>query len=213
MFWNILDEPRRVFLKKLIAASPLGGCYLAGGTSLALQFGHRGSEDFDWFSPRNFDPRTLADAVSGVFDGLTVDFTAPGTLHGRVGDIRVTWLHYPNPLLRPVIKPDDLPDLELASPVDIGLMKWAALADRGARKDFLDLYELAGQGIRLVMLYDLLFQKFSAARINEYHMIKSLSWFDDAEQDPWPHLYRAVDWQKLREYFMAEQKMLLDRMR
>jgi hypothetical protein len=88
-------------------------------------------------------------------------------------------------------------------------MKWAALSDRGARKDFLDLYELGLQGITLEELFLLLPRKFPGRRLNLYHMVKGLSYFDDAEHDPWPVMLRDVSWSALRRYFLSSQTRLL----
>ncbi|MDI9371146.1 MAG: hypothetical protein QM446_09555, partial [Synergistota bacterium] len=146
------------------------------------------------------------------FGPVKIAETQSGTFHGWIGEVRVTWLHYPNPLLEPLVVPDELPGLSMASPLDIGLMKWAALADRGARKDFLDLYELSLKGISLESLFPLLPRKYPGARPNLYHMVKSLAFFDDAERDPWPVMTRKTDWSVLRRHFLGEQKRLMDRL-
>ena len=208
MFWDILDKPRQSLLKNLAANPPLEGAYLAGGTALALTFGHRLSENFDWFLPHSFDPGALPPLLE-PFGEVSVAETRSGTFHGWIGEIRVTWLHYPNPLLRPLCHPEALPKLAMASPLDTGLMKWAALADRGARKDFLDLYELSRQEISLEYLFPFLSQKFPGRRLNLYHMVKSLSYFDDAEKDPWPVMVKEINRGALKRYFLASQGRLL----
>lgn len=208
MFWDVLDKPRQSLLKALCANPPVEGVYLAGGTALALMFGHRQSEDFDWFLLGNFNPGRLPDLLR-PFGGVSVAETHAGTFHGWIDGIRVTWLHYPNPLLEPLQESPDLPGLFMSSPRDTGLMKWAALADRGARKDFLDLYELSLQGVPLEDLFYLLPRKFPGSRLNLYHMVKSLSFFDDAEGDPWPVMLRKVEWSALKRHFLTVQRKLL----
>ncbi|MGI6253646.1 MAG: nucleotidyl transferase AbiEii/AbiGii toxin family protein [Aminivibrio sp.] len=208
MFWNVLDESRQYLLRRLAENPPMKGAYLAGGTALALLFGHRLSEDFDWFLPRSFDPGRLPPLLE-LFGEVAVAETHTGTFHGWIDGIRVSWLYYPNPLLEELRKAKDLQKLFLASPLDTGLMKWAALSDRGARKDFLDLYELARQGITLERLFPLLPRKFPGKRLNLYHMVKSLSYFDDAEKDPWPVMLRETDWNRLKEYFLSSQTRLI----
>ena len=209
MFWHVLDKPRQSLLKRLCKNPPLEGAYLAGGTALALLYGHRESEDFDWFLPENFDPGSLAFRLKD-FGTVTVAETHSGTFHGWIDGIRVTWLRYFNPLIEPLLEAPDLPGFFLSGPLDTGLMKWAALADRGARKDFLDLYELSLQGISLHDLFYLLPGKFPGSRLNLYHMVKSLSFFDDAEGDPWPVMLRQVSWSALQRYFLTSQRKLMD---
>jgi len=57
MFYNILDEKRKDILP--LFRKLKNKFYLAGGTALALQLGHRDSIDFDFFSEDEFDTREL----------------------------------------------------------------------------------------------------------------------------------------------------------
>ena len=41
-------------------------------------------------------------------------------------------------------------------------------------------------------------------------MVKSLSFFDDAEGDPWPVMLRQVSWSALQRYFLTSQRKLMD---
>ena len=124
MFWNVLDKPRQSLLKRLTKNPPMEGAYLAGGTALALMFGHRLSEDFDWFLPGSFDPGKLLPLLEG-FGEVAVAETHTGTFHGWIDGMRVSWLHYPNPLLEELTEAEDLPGLFCSSP--IGPDKWVAL--------------------------------------------------------------------------------------
>lgn len=80
--------------------------------------------------------------------------------------------------------------------------------DRGARKDFLDLYELALQGVTLSSLPPPP-QKIPRTAPQPSAMIKGLSYFDDAEHDPWPVMLRDVSWSALQRYFLSSQTRLL----
>jgi len=82
----------------------------------------------------------------------------------------------------------DIPHLKIASIVDIGTMKLIAASQRGARKDFIELYVIAQSGISLVSLIERLPDKFPNTSINYYHIVKSLVFFDDAEQEPMPRI-------------------------
>ena len=210
MFWDILDEPRRLLLRRLVETPPVSGAYLAGGTALALLFGHRHSEDFDWFVPDDFDIEGLRRRLEEI-GSLVISETARGTFHAVLDGVRVTWLHYPNPLLRPLLFVPDLEALRLASPVDIGVMKLAALADRGALKDFIDLYELARQGLKPRDLFRLVEGKFPGRRVNAYHLVKSLAFFDDARNDLCPTLLKPFDPSEMERFFLREQVYLLER--
>ncbi|MEW5783747.1 MAG: nucleotidyl transferase AbiEii/AbiGii toxin family protein [Bacillota bacterium] len=121
---DTLGAKRKAFLSLLVDKLPVEKSYLAGGTALALMLGHRESIDFDWFSPVDFDPEALASNLSRL-GRLEITETTKGTLHSILDGIRVTWLHYPNPLMADLVQPPDMQGLALASLLDIGLMKWA----------------------------------------------------------------------------------------
>ena len=124
--------------------------------------------------------------------------------------MRITWLYYPNPLLGDLIQPPDMPGLALASLLDIGLMKWAAVSQRGSRKDFIDLYMVVSQGHSLETMMELIPDKYPQAQINYYHMVKSLSFFEDAEKEPPLLIRRSFSWEEIKACFIEEQKRLMD---
>jgi hypothetical protein len=79
------------------------GFYLAGGTALAIHYGHRISVDLDWFSPEPFeDGMLLAQALRNSGLELEIEQVSPGTLHGSMQDVRVTFLQYQYPMLKSV---------------------------------------------------------------------------------------------------------------
>jgi len=128
------------------------------------------------------------------------------------GDQRaVTWLYYPNPLLDRFITCSSMPGLKLASLKDIGTMKLIALSHRGSAKDFIDLYKLNENGLDLESLIRLTPSKFPGTKINYYHIIKSLSYFDDAEAEPMPRMHADLNWADLKYFFLKEQSRLLEK--
>ncbi len=211
MFWDILSQSRQALLKKIVQTMPVPDSYLAGGTGLALMLGHRESVDFDWFTPHEFDPQGVYLRLSQIGKVMVTE-TTKGTFHGFVDGVRATWLHYPNPLLKPRVKTGDLPGFHLASLLDIGLMKLVALSQRGARKDFIDLYFICRQGFDLENLIRLLPEKYPEVEINYYHVVKSLSYFEDAEREVMPKMRLDLDWKKVKIFFLEAQKTILKQM-
>ncbi|MHB1627940.1 MAG: nucleotidyl transferase AbiEii/AbiGii toxin family protein [Bacilli bacterium] len=209
MFWNVLDQHRQSVLRQLSMEPPVPDAYLAGGTAVALQIGHRESIDFDFFSPREVQPDDIIRALqsSGVL--LTTDIKR-GTFHGIWNDVQVTWLHYPFPVIRDCVKAADMPGFQAASLIDIALMKLIAVSQRGARKDFVDLYAIAQHDILLVDLLGLLPSKYPETQINLYHIIKSLIYFEDAEREPELRMLQPISWESVKSYFMDSQRRLLD---
>ena len=178
--------------------------YLAGGTALALRLGHRVSEDLDLFSPDDFAPDLLASRLPGA----RVTSADRGTLHVLLEGVRVSFLHYPPPLLYPTSHEEGLP---VAHARDVGVMKLAAVAGRGRRRDFVDLYFLATEVAPLDELVGAFARRFGDT-FSRYHLLRSLAYFDDAEGDPAPRLLRGPDWEEMKAFLSAEQRRLFEAM-
>lgn len=194
---EILPAAQREALRRMAPALSRRGFYLGGGTALAVHLGHRRSLDFDWFSPSPFgDPLALAAELSR--DGVPLEVTefTRGTLHGVVAGVRVTFLEYPyEHLVAPVAWPAF--ECRLASLDDLATMKLSAIAGRGSRKDFVDIYAL-GKGFQA--LSEMLHAYQRRYRIADVgHLLYALAYFDDAEREPMPELLWDVSWREIRE--------------
>ena len=172
----------------------LDGFYLAGGTALALQRGHRLSVDLDLFSESDFASSIVRDRLRGL-DGLRNLELAPGTLHLELRGVKVSFLHYPYPLLFPLV---DFDGLAVADPRDIACMKLDALASRGTRRDFVDLHLLA-EAYTLPQIVEWFATKYAAVSFNRTHLFKALTYFADAEQEPMPDMLLPLSWTTVRQ--------------
>ncbi len=192
-------------LRDLHGRGLLGSSYLAGGTALALRYGHRKSLDLDFFNERGVDSDALIQGLLGL-DGLAVVSEGAGTLHVTLRGVKVSFLAYPYPVLFPFAEFHGVP---VADPQDIACMKLTAIASRGTKRDFIDLCEAARRlgGLRAVV--DSFSKKYSAANYSRLHLFKSLTFFNDAEQDPAPDMLVPVDWTAVKRYFRAEVPKLL----
>ena len=160
-----------------------------------MHLGHRQSIDFDWFAPSAFDdPLDLAERLRA--DGVALEATqvAPGTLHARVLGVRTSFLRYLYPLLRPSLPWPEF-SCELASIEDLACMKLADVAQRGARKDFLDVFAIGGR-LPLGQMLDLYRDKYAIGDVG--HVLAGLCYFDDAEREPTPILLKPVDWDEVK---------------
>ena len=209
MFWHVIDGTRRKVLDVMLEDMPVHEAYLAGGTALALQLGHRESIDFDWFTPMSFEPGDVeADLRNkGV---LEVTESKRNTFHGILDRVQITFLRYPYPLLEPLTVPKENPAFRLASMEDIGAMKMIAVSQRGARKDFVDLYALHRAGISLKTMLGRLPEKFPQNKINLYHIVKSLNFFEDAEEEPMPRMLKHWHWEEMKSFFLENQNELVE---
>jgi len=178
--------------------------YLAGGTGLALQSGHRRSVDLDFFSDKLFDEELLVHKLGGA-DGFSVASKAASTLHTGIGGVKVSFLGYPYPVLFPFLF---FLGVRLADARDIACMKVSAIASRGTRRDFIDLY-VVSQAYGLASLLALFKEKYSQANYSAIHVLKSLTFFDEAERDPMPDMLVDLSWNKVKDFFTAEAPALL----
>jgi hypothetical protein len=188
----------------LAGRSVLTGFYLAGGTGLALSLGHRRSIDLDLFSPTEFDSADVRDRLRGL-DGLAKLEIATGTLHLELRSVKVSFLHYPYPLLFP-IRQFDL--LGVADPRDLACIKLDAVANRGSRRDFVDLY-VAARTWGLPEILRWFETKYAGVAYNRVHLFKALTYFRDAEQEPMPDLLIPLTWNEVRSFFRTEVPRLI----
>ena len=174
MFYNILDEKRKDILPlfKLLKSD----FYLAGGTALALQLGHRDSVDFDFFSEKKFDTRNLLKKLKEIFKDHKIKKVQDekNTLTIIIDEnIKLSFFTYQYSLLNPLISEEYI---NLASIEDIACMKLSAIVSRSVEKDYIDLYFIL-QNNKLAKLLELSQKKFPSLDANL--IIKSLTYFDD----------------------------------
>ena len=179
MFYDILDKKRLEVLPLLGEFKE--GFYLAGGTALALQLGHRDSVDFDFFTDKNIDTNKLFKKVKKVFKGRTIKKIQEekNTLTVIIDDnIKISFFTYNYPLLEVFVIEKHL---KLASILDISCMKLSAIISRSTLKDYVDLYFVL-QELKLTQLLEGVVRKFSSI---DYNLIlKSLVYFDDIIDEP-----------------------------
>lgn len=198
--WSALPPAVATAFRAVSAALPGWGFYLAGGTALALRLGHRLSVDLDLFSATWNDVEALATRLKDALPSFRVTSVAPGTLYGTLGEVQVSFFAYPYPVLCMAQSPE--PGLlPLADLNDIAAMKLAAVASRGSRKDFIDLWFLAKAGISIEAALESYATKFGTRDTG--HILRSLTWFDDAELEPEAQLLRPVPWSRVKADTLA----------
>jgi len=186
--------PDTLELLKALASQPLfSQMRLVGGTSLALQYGHRRSVDLDFFGTTTEDVDELTevmhlcakDVVRGnctksiktyLLDGIKVDIV----------NYKYAWID--NPLAEDGVI--------LASPKDIAAMKVNAIMGRGTKKDFVDMYFLL-QHYSFKEIMQFYLQKYTDG--SEYRALLSMTYFDDADLQPMPFLFQPVEWEALKK--------------
>jgi predicted nucleotidyltransferase component of viral defense system len=183
--------------------------YLAGGTALALRLGHRRSVDLDFFSETDeVTWRTRYEIVQALAPlEVQVLENVDGNLLTQVSGMHVGFFSYGYRLLEPS---DSVENVALASLVDIGLMKLDALAGRGSRKDFYDVYAIA-QEMPLADLLSRAEAKYPHARNFELMTIESMVLFENADRDLQPDLLIDTPWPEVRRFSIAQARTLGER--
>lgn len=204
--WETVTPVMRELLELIGQQSFSQRFYLAGGTALALQLGHRRSIDLDFFSETDeVTPPTQTEILTHLATlKPSVVEQAWGHFLLIVQQTQVGFFAYGYPLLRPTKL---VAGLALADPLDIGLMKLDALISRAARKDFYDLYFIT----RIISLDDLLAfgeKKYRHARDFEVEAVRSLAFFANADRDMAPTLIEKIPWDTIKSFFQAEAKRL-----
>ena len=171
--------------------------YLAGGTGLALQLGHRSSEDLDFFSDQTFN----SDAIITTISPDRIFYTSMGTIHCEINNTRVSFLYYKTPLTFPVLS---WRGIRIAQFDDIVAEKIKTISQRGLRKDFIDLYAVLQLKYTVKEVCDRFKIRFKESDINYHHVLKSLIYFEDAESDPMPPMHsntRDWKWEDIKQFF------------
>ena len=187
-----VTESTLVLLKRLQQVPILSDLRLVGGTALALQLGHRNSVDLDLFGVIDKTMEQIVDELKAkgfdaepehksntikvlVVNGVKVDIV--GSHH--------EWLN----------SPIETEGVKMASLQDIAAMKLHAITGRGKKKDFIDLYFLL-QHFSLQQIIEFYQKKYPQNSL--FFVIKSLSYFNDAEIDPMPTMFIDVSWEEMK---------------
>jgi hypothetical protein len=207
MHEKALPRGSRKLLDQLESTDPswLRRWVLAGGTGLALHFGHRCSEDFDFFTAGKQDVRDLHQIFKRIGPYETLQ-ESHNTLTVLARKTKVSFFSISDPFIYPTYS---WRSFQVAHVMDIALMKLIAIGGRGSRKDFVDLYAILKHGATLQECFDALPDKYDPSRINTYHLLKSLTYFEDAEQEPMPTMLEPFDWNACKTHFTRAASSLV----
>ena len=194
-------EPHTLaLLEQLLELEQLRQFNLVGGTALALRFGHRKSVDLDLFSFEPVDISSLREVLKVRFgdllreEGKELKFG----LFCYIDDVKVDFVRYPHPLIRPVEK---IGFVRMASVEDIAAMKIKAILGRGNKKDFFDLVQLL-ENVSLDKIIQFFSEKYPDNQIL-ISIPSALTWFDDAENSPDPVSLNSTGWDDVKQSIRA----------
>lgn len=176
---------------------------LVGGTALALQYGHRRSVDLDFFGLFTEDTYELTQYLSENFTDVVIHNGTKNIKAYVINGVKVDIVNYDYPWIDTPVVEDGI---RLASPKDIAAMKVNAIIGRGTKKDFIDVYFLL-RHFTFEELIDLYLKKYPEA--SEYRALLSMTYFEDAEPQPMPFMFKNVDWEKIKQHIKEKVELYI----
>lgn len=207
-YTDILPRETREALHALAPKSWIRdeGWYLAGGTALALAVGHRSSVDLDFFTQKKtFNPTDVINHFESP-DWQT-DVQEQSTLYGRLLGAKISFIAYP--FFKPLLSPNQFGSVPVLKPQDIATMKIVAISQRGRKRDFVDLYWYVHHREPLVEVIKRLPMQYPSVAHDYHHILKSLTYFVDAEDDVMPPLTFQAKWPDIKKFFLQETKRMV----
>jgi len=180
------------------------GFYLAGGTGLALQLGHRSSIDFDFYTSGRIDASDLVKQLEKIFPYLKIQLQAENSLGLKINQVNLSFFRYDYPLINRL---KNFQGVGIASVGDIAAMKMAAIVQRGTKRDFIDIFYLL-QKYSLEKLIKFTLKKYPFYQ--EMIILRALIYFEDAEKEVKPRKIKIFDknfsWEKAKKKIFEEVK-------
>lgn len=175
------------------------GWYLAGGTALTLQLDHRESVDLDFFTHQNeFETEFISNSLIPYKWQVTrVD---KGTLYGELDGTKISFIAYP--YFAPKYSYIKYGYINILDLRDIAVMKIIAISQRGRKRDFFDLYWYSLKEEPLLSIIKRITIQYPKTQHNFHHIIKSLVYFEEADDDPEPQIFFDTNWKQVKQYFL-----------
>ena len=196
-----IDVATLELLKRLMGDERLQGFALVGGTSLALQMGHRISVDLDLFTEKEFEAYELREYLEQNYH-LQTDYLAFATVKGEVEGVQVDCIAHAYPWLKPFAVEEGV---RLASLEDICAMKLNAIAGNGTRiKDFVDMAHLSSR-FSLEQMLKFYEEKYQA---NPLMPLKGIVYFADINKNAPVKMAngKPLDWKSIEKRLLAMEK-------
>jgi predicted nucleotidyltransferase component of viral defense system len=196
-----IDAATLELLKRLMGDERLQGFVLVGGTSLALQIGHRISVDLDLFIEKQFEADELREYLERNYH-LQTDYLAFATVKGEIEGVQVDCIAHAYPWLKPFVLEEGV---RLASLEDICAMKLNAIAGNGTRiKDFVDVAYLSSM-FSLEQMLKFYEEKYHA---NPLMPLKGIVYFADINKNAPVKMAngKPLDWKSIEKRLLAMEK-------
>ncbi|MDI6883049.1 MAG: nucleotidyl transferase AbiEii/AbiGii toxin family protein [Patescibacteria group bacterium] len=203
MYQEVLKSKQKKVFEKL---GYFSDCYLVGGTALALQIGHRISEDFDFFRDKELDKKFISKLYRVFKDrNLKISFRQSGQFNFTVDSVKFNFVKYSYPL---IFKLKKYKNVKLASAKEIALMKAFTLGMRITLKDYLDLYFVLKEGVMsLKEIIEGCDRKYKE-EFNGRLFLEQLISTEEAEEARIEFLKKPITREEMKDFFEKEIKKL-----
>ena len=201
MHLEALPEKNKSLWQKL---SLFPNFYLAGGTALALQIGHRISVDFDLFSDKVLSSSLLSQ-LEQIFQNAKLEplVNNQQELTVLVDQVKLTFLHYPFLIINPLIHEHGLSLLDIP---ELAATKAYTIGRRGSFKDYVDLYFVLSENhTDLANIISVAERKYQTA-FNSRIFLEQLVYLDDITDTAIQFIKPAVSKQDLQTFFASQVK-------
>jgi len=178
---------------------------LVGGTALSLQYGHRLSLDLDFFGKIDLSVDEITKELQH-FGSIQTLKNSKSILILSVNNVKIDFVNYSYLWLEDTL---ELEGFKLALAVDIAAMKIATITGRGSKKDFFDL-DLLLNYYSLENIFNFFEKKYTDASV--YLALKSLVYFEDADNEPDPIILNGRTWRQVKRNVEAIQVKYLEKL-
>ena len=196
LHYETVEPGALAILKRLMGLDALKDFSLAGGTALALRYGHRRSVDLDLFTEGELDAEMLREVLTAEFgDAFTMvdDQQAKWAMFAFIDEVKVDLVRFPHARIAEIIHEDGI---RIYADEDIGPMKVEAIRHRAVKKDFWDI--------------DILLRTHGLEWLMDHHKLKyprntvltsiprTLGYFTDAEESETPVCLKGLSWSDVK---------------
>lgn len=209
MYPQAISDPIWELLRRLNPIPDMKFSYLGGGTALALQLGHRKSDDLDFFVTEEFDDLSFKRNLQlKALDTIVINQTSNHT-EMMIQSIKIDLLKERIPIKFPLkaIHPQT-ENLKMADPRDIGRMKIISIGSRGSKKDFVDLYCLTREILTLESLIMIAMEEDRGFKYSLLLFLKGLVDFDEAERESDLAMIWDISWDEVKNSLKEEVKKI-----
>ena len=209
MYTKAISDPIWELLRRLNPIPDMTYSYLGGGTALALQLGHRRSEDLDFFVTEEFNDLSFKQNIQlEKLDTVVVNQT-PNHTDMMIQSIKVDFIRERIPLKFP-LKPihSQTKRINMADSRDIGRMKIISIGSRGSKKDFVDLYCLTRKIMTLESLIMMAMEEDRGLKYSKLLFLKGLVDFEEAELEGDLAMIWDLGWEEVKGGLMEDVKKI-----